>query len=132
MPASRAWSRRRIRRRFRFLGTCGERRKAGEEFVEGGVAAVTFEEELVALLRGIGEEARTDFRAEPSLRHQIVQYLRHREPLPQLAFECAGRVFPDIEPGHIRDQERAEEGHPEAEGAAADLVHLARGREAIL
>src|SRR5262249_24764366 len=94
---------------FPFGCAGGEGREVGEQVVQGGVAAVAVEQQLVTLLRGVGEESRADLRAETALRDEIVQGLGHREALTQLAFERARSAFPDIEPGHVRDQEGAEE-----------------------
>src|SRR4051812_49903077 len=68
----------------------GGGREAGEQFVQGGGAAIAFEEHLIALLRGVREEARAGLRAEPALRDEVVEDGRHREPLAVGALQRRG------------------------------------------
>ena len=69
---------------------------------------------------------------EPARVDELAQRAGHRELRADVALERLEHARVGVEPGHVGDQERAEERQAEAEGGAHDLVEVLARREALV
>ena len=84
------------------------------------------------MVAGWSDQTATLLDAVPTVFNKFGEHRRRRQALAVVSFQRAKAVAVDVEAGHIRYRERAEERQPVAERRADDGVHILRRGNSLL